>query len=202
MKRRPQPAGYGGFVLAGGASTRMGRDKALLSHGETTLLEHVASQVAAAAGGAVIIGPPDRYRGLRYPVVADRTPGLGPLGGIQTALRISGAPWNLVVACDMPELKAEFLSELLAAAVTCGGDCLVPVPPSGRMEPLCAVYGRECLPRIEEALRRGVRAVHAAIAGPPTVLWPVADERPFRNLNAPEDLAAVHDTIPASSGKQ
>jgi molybdopterin-guanine dinucleotide biosynthesis protein A len=166
----------------------MGRDKALLPHAGITLIEHVASQVSAAAGSAVVVGRPERYRGLGYPVVADLTPASGPLGGLVTALSITEAPWNLVVACDMPAITAELLRALLAEAERCGGDCLVPVSPSGRLEPLCAAYHRDSLPRLNDALRGGVLALRHAVAGPRTVLWHGAEAALFANLNTPEDL--------------
>src|SRR5271163_1224329 len=98
-----------GYVLAGGRSTRMGRDKALLPLGDSTLLDHVAQCVRQAAGNVTIIGPPDRYASLGYPVTADLVTNCGPLGGLYTALSITETDWNLMVACDMPGLTAHFL---------------------------------------------------------------------------------------------
>jgi molybdenum cofactor guanylyltransferase len=188
MEAGPWPDGRAGFVLAGGQSSRMGRDKALLPYGAVTLVEHVASQVAAAAGSATIVGGRERYGGMGYPVVQDFVPGCGPLGGITTALRISKVPWNLIVACDMPAVTAEFLRGLFEEAERRGGVCLVPVSESGRLEPLCAVYHRDCLARLSDALNNNVLAVRDAVAGLRTVLWSAPNAGFFRNLNTPEDL--------------
>ncbi|MGE5648255.1 MAG: molybdenum cofactor guanylyltransferase [Acidobacteriota bacterium] len=177
-----------GFVLAGGESSRMGRDKALLPYGNSTLVEHVAAQAAAAAGSAALIGRPERYRGLGYPVFEDLVPARGPLGGVVTALSATDAPWNLIVACDMPGVTAEFLSMLIEAAVRSGGDCLVPVSPSGRLEPLCAVYHRDALGRLKGALDRNLLALGEAVRGPRLATWPAAEAGFFRNLNVPQDL--------------
>ena len=184
---RSRQSGRAGFVLAGGRSSRMGRDKALLPFGPATLLEYVASQVAEAAGSVVVVGHPERYRSLGLDVVADAAYGNGPLGGIITALRITQADWNLVTACDMPGVTAPFLRSLLEEAERCGGDCLVPLTPNGP-EPLCAVYHRDCLPRLERAADAGVLAVREAIAGPGLVGRRAENPFCFRNLNTPEDF--------------
>jgi molybdenum cofactor guanylyltransferase len=178
----------------------MGRDKALLPYGAVTLVEHVAARVAAAAGSVALVGAPERYRALGFRTLRDRAPGLGPLAGLCAALGASGASWNLVVACDMPLVTAEFLSRLLDRAERSGGDCLVPVTPDGRLEPLCAAYHRKSLTRLSQALDRGVLALGAALAGSVTALWRVSDASCFRNLNTPEDLArheALSKGLPA-----
>ncbi len=106
-----------GFVLAGGSSSRMGRDKALLRYGSATLIQHVAERVATAVGSATLVGSPARYARLGYPVVPDNFLDGGPLAGIQAALAASAADWNLVVACDMPGVTVEFLEGLLAVGL-------------------------------------------------------------------------------------
>ena len=143
-----------GYVLVGGRSSRMGRDKALLPFRGVPLAQFVARTVASAATQAVLVGDPSRYAAFGYPVIPDRFPGEGPLGGILTALHHTSADWSLVVACDMPELSAEFLGRLLEAAEHSGAEALIPVGPSGQPEPLCAVYHRNARPAIEMAFAR------------------------------------------------
>ena len=101
-----------GFVLTGGRSSRMGRDKALLPIEGSVLVERTAEQVRIAAGSVTLIGAPERYAHLGLPVVPDLIEDCGPIGGLYTALKIGRADWNLLVACDMPALTAEFLREL------------------------------------------------------------------------------------------
>ncbi len=181
-------------MLAGGESSRMGKDKALLPFRGGVLAGHVASVVAAAAGSAVLIGDPRKYGGLGYPVLADRQAGAGPLGGIASALSYTAADWNLVMACDMPAVAAEFLRDLLDAAEAAGADALVPAGPSGRPEPLCAVYHRDCLAAFNRALAAGVRRVTEALAGLRVRAWTVDDAARFENLNTPEEWACYHDS--------
>jgi molybdopterin-guanine dinucleotide biosynthesis protein A len=180
-----------GFVLTGGASTRMGRDKALLPMGGRTLVEQVAEAVREAAGSATLVGAPDRYWALGLPAVADTLEPCGPLGGILTALRYTNSDWNLVVACDLPGAGAELLKELLGAARAADADALVPVGASGLPEPLCAVYHRRAAAAIEAALRRGVRKVTEALEGLRVESYAVGDAGAFHNLNTPEDWAAA-----------
>ena len=79
----------------------------------------------------MLIGDPRKYGHLGYPVLPDRRPGAGPLGGIESALSYTTADWNLVLACDMPAISAEFLRGLLEAAERVNADALVPEGPSG-----------------------------------------------------------------------
>jgi molybdopterin-guanine dinucleotide biosynthesis protein A len=142
-----------GFVLAGGRSFRMGQDKALLQFQGATMISHVARAVREAAGSVVLVGNPERYGFLGYPVIRDRLPNRGPLGGIYTALRASTTDWNLVVACDMPGISAPVLTALLDRAAQSSRRCVTATGNNGEPEPLCAVYHRGCLPALAGALR-------------------------------------------------
>ena len=178
---------WAGFVLVGGNSSRMGRDKARLPFQGKTLVEHVACAVAEAAGSVTLVGAPERYETLGFPMLADRRAGAGPLAGIHTALAASTAAWNLIVACDMPGISAPFLRSLLAAAQSSDADCLLPAGPSGLPEPLCAVYHSRCLQVIGAALDRNVRKITDGLAGLRIVNLSVAESGWFRNVNTPEE---------------
>ena len=176
-----------GFVLVGGKSSRMGRDKAALPFRGRTLLEHIAAAVAEAAGSVTLVGAPERYRGLDLPVIPDSQSGMGPLAGIHTALSASHAAWNLIVACDLPSVSGPFLKMLMETAEASGSDCLIPTSPSGYPEPLCAAYHGRCRETIGEALRRGIRKVTEGLAGLKVISWNVPEASWFRNVNTPED---------------
>lgn len=162
----------------------MGRDKALLPLRGAPLGESIARTVDAAAGSVTIVG---RAELGSFRAISDRFPGEGPLGGILTALADSDADWNLVVACDMPALTVEFLSALLEAAERRGAAALIPRGPSGRPEPLCAVYHRSCLAPFEAAFERGVRKVTEAAGEVSAAILPVEEVALFQNVNTPED---------------
>jgi molybdenum cofactor guanylyltransferase len=182
--------GMAGFVLVGGNSSRMGRDKAQLPLHGRTLVEHIAGAVAEAAGSVTLIGAPERYQSLGFGMLPDSRPGAGPLGGICTALAATDAEWNLMVACDMPGISAPFLRRLLDAAQGSAADCLLPSGPGGLPEPLCAVYHSRCRETISQALDRGVRKVTAGLAGLNIAPWIVPEAHWFRNVNTPDEWAA------------
>jgi molybdopterin-guanine dinucleotide biosynthesis protein A len=181
---------WAGFVLAGGRSARMYRDKALLPRGPGTLLESVARQLQQAVNKVAVIGDPLQYARFGYPVYSDFIPGCGPISGLHTALCVQAAEWNLIVACDMPRVasplfkalreRAEMVAEPTAA-------CVVPLSEAGELEPLCAAYHASCLPSVARALQEQrfkmkdllteLQCVHLDGWPPPM----------FANINTPEE---------------
>lgn len=178
-----------GFVLVGGKSSRMGRDKALLPWNGTTLAQHMAKVVAEAAGSAALIGDSAHYRSLGYPVFPDRFPGHGPISGIATALAISPAEWSLITACDMPILTAGTLRLLLDETAVTDRKCIIPLGPTGP-EPSCAVYHRECLPALEAAISEARFRMRDVVTELDARYVAGIDPHCFANLNTPEDFEA------------
>ncbi len=190
MKRFRQVAG---FILAGGASSRMGRDKALLEIGGVPLLARSAQLLEPLVGPVIVVGAPERYASLGLRVVADDRSGVGPLGGLATALRLCEAPWALVVGCDLPYLSADWLTWLLERALASPAEAVVPESSRG-LEPLCAVYRAQCAPALAQAIARGVRKVTDALAEVffervAAIEWQGLDPRGtlLKNMNTPED---------------
>ncbi len=153
-----------GFILAGGASSRMGRDKALLEIAGVPLLVRTARLLEPLVQSVTVIGPPERYAALGFPVVPDDRGSLGPLAGMATALRISRSEWNLIVSCDLPYLSAGWLEWLITRALASPADALVPKTLRG-LEPLCAIYRTRCAPVLTAAVTAGVRKATDAISG-------------------------------------
>ncbi len=178
------PSARSGFVLVGGASSRMGRDKALLPLGSATMAEQIASIVRNATGNVTLIGPVHKYAHLGFPVVPDAVENCGPLGGLYTALLSSASDWNLIVACDMPDLSGAFLQQLLAASEPSGADCVVPER-DGKIHPLCAVYHRRLLQTVESAIHHKLFKMQDFIATLRAFRWPVPDSAPLQNMNTP-----------------
>jgi molybdenum cofactor guanylyltransferase len=178
-----------GFVLVGGSSSRMGRDKALLPYRGATLLDRVAGEVRAAAGSVALVGAAERYADLGYETISDRIPDRGPLGGVYTALAQTAAEWNLIVACDMPRLERVFLANLLDQADRHGPECLVPLSAEDKPEPLCAAWHRSALPKVQAALTGGVLRMSDALKLLDTHYWTTTAAAWFANANTPQDWA-------------
>jgi molybdenum cofactor guanylyltransferase len=167
----------------------MGRDKAMLELAGIPLISRVAGAVAEAAGCCTIVAPEGRYEGLGMPVLPDRWPGEGPLGGMLTAIGSGAAEWNLIVAVDMPLVEAGFLQSLLGEARK-GREAVVPVQTDGTLHALCAVYPESALGPLQAFFDRGGRRVQDALREIPFRTAP-APLRVLANVNTPEQWEAV-----------
>ncbi len=176
----------------------MGTDKALLrlQPSGPRIIELILAAVEPLVGSIVIsTNRPTAYNDLGWPLVCDNYPEAGPLAGLEAGLTAAQAQYNLTLACDMPFIAPALMSYLLTEAE--GYAAVVPIGPEGRPEPLCAVYSRDCLPSIRQALGEGsfkmtgwldkvaVRFVSLNELAP---FDPVGHS--FKNLNTPEDLKA------------
>lgn len=177
-----------GFVLVGGRSSRMGRDKARLQIGSGLLVEDVAAKVANAAARVALVGPPERYVDLPFECLADLRPQCGPLGGIETALAADYGELNLVTGCDMPDLAPEWLQELVSTARRTHALCVVTRDGAGKIHPLCAVYRRECLPLVRGAIDAGKLKLFDFLKELAAV--EVHTAAIIGNLNTPQQLAS------------
>lgn len=182
-------------VLAGGRSRRMGSDKAELLLAGATLLERVTGAAWDTGRPIVVVGRerPGAWRGAPIHFVEDELPGLGPLGGLATALRLCGTP-VLAVGCDMPLITVRSF-EWLAAEAQHGGmrNGLVSIDAGGRLQPLFAIYAGTLLPEIEERLARRDLAIGDLIAGADFRSVPIPDalEEEVRSVNTPDAFEAL-----------
>ncbi len=187
--------GVVGVVLAGGASRRMGRDKAALPIGGEPLLRRAVGRLRLALAEVIVVGSPALAPLVpETRIVADEWPGRGPLGALVTALRATDAPWVLLVACDMPFTQPALIREIARLALTTPAVDVVALRGPRGVEPLHAAYSRACLPLALERLTgddaslRGLLAAARVVEVSPDkarVLDP-ADLSAF-NANTPEE---------------
>lgn len=195
------------FVLAGGASSRMGRDKALLEFNGRLLIERALDLVREIGLEPRICGSrPDLARFV--PVVPDNYPGCGPLAGVEAALAASGSDLNLFLPVDLPLLPPAFLQWMITRAKATNAIATIPVI-GGLPQPLCAVHSCRLLHGVRAALAsrqfKMMFAVHFAAAAAGEAIdvfhveslaasliphsWPAhpSPQQWFRNLNSPAD---------------
>ncbi len=183
-----------GVILAGGQSSRMGTNKALLDFEGEPLVQRLASRFTQWFAQTVIVtNTPETYAFAGLPMVGDRVPGLGPLGGLEAGLRASQFEHAFFCAVDMPFVNEGLVRYMLSLAPE--HDIVVPYL-SGEYEPMHAIYGRGCLPSIDrylearrlkllniydEVRRRNLTEEEVRRFGDPNRL--------FFNCNTPEDIA-------------
>jgi molybdenum cofactor guanylyltransferase len=152
-----------GFILAGGRSSRMGRDKAMLEIDGVTMIDRAVDLMERSGLEPAVVGSFGESSRIDVRLIPDDWPGAGPLGGIATALRDTQTPWNLVIACDMPYLTTEWLGFLLRRVRESSADAVVPMNEGGA-EPMSAVYHKRGETTIRTALGNGTRKVTDGLA--------------------------------------
>jgi molybdopterin-guanine dinucleotide biosynthesis protein A len=180
------------FVLAGGRSTRMGKDKAFLELEGRTLLARALALARSVTSNVRIVGDPTRLAAFGN-VIEDVYRNCGPLGGIHAALTNSTAEWNLMLAVDLPFLEEKFLEYLVSAARESKAAVTVPRA-AGGFQPLCAVYRRSFAASAGRALRAATNKIDKLFVPTDTrileqdeLLRNRFSSEMFRNINTPKD---------------
>ena len=139
------------IILAGGKSSRMGTDKAFLKIGNQPLIKRQIGLLRKLFKKIIIVtNTLPKYRGYKgIKIIPDIIPHRGPLGGIYSGLIASRSFYNFVVACDMPFLNIELLRHMLSRIK--GYDVIV-ARYKGEIEPLSAIYSKDCIRPIKEQL--------------------------------------------------
>jgi molybdopterin-guanine dinucleotide biosynthesis protein A len=184
---------FSAFVLAGGRSSRMGTDKALLQFDGHALLARALDRLHALTPEVRIVGPAAKFAAYG-PVIEDIYPGRGPLAGIHAALTSSVTELNLILAVDLPFVTDSLLRFIAEQARACHAVVTVPRI-GGGYQPLCAVYRRAFAPLAAAALEAGKNKIDALFAATITRILEESElgrfafsAAMFENLNTPEDL--------------
>ncbi len=157
-----------GYILAGGGSTRFGRDKALVEVGGKPMLERMIELLRGVTKQVKLVAAPGKYSAFGVETIEDQWPGEGPLGGIITALEDAAKSpanieWNLIVSCDMPFLTADWLAFVCERATKSKAQVMLPCSTSGP-EPLCACWQTAAAAKLRSGFERSVRKVTEGIA--------------------------------------
>ena len=148
-----------GIILAGGKSSRLGRDKAWEDVGGQRIIDRVIGALQSSCDEVLIIGDrPERQNELSLPKCiqyrSDELKGRGSIGGLYTGLKASDTLWSLVVACDMPFISRELIRFMLSMISKNRCDAIVPII-NGRYQPTHALYNSTCIPFIEKNISSG-----------------------------------------------
>lgn len=193
-------------VQAGGQSSRMGRDKALVPLAGVPMIQHVLARLTGLGDETLVTtNNGDELAFLGLPLVADEDPGAGALWGLHTALRAAQGDQVLVVACDMPFVNRLFLEHLVALGAK--ADVVVPRW-DDRYQTMQSVYARKrCLAAVEDALARGDRRmisfypqVKVRIVSPEEVEEFDPTGHSFFNVNTPEELLQAERFLAQARG--
>ena len=191
------PGGVIGYVLAGGRSSRMGQNKALLELGGQTLLGHAVRNLLEVCDSVRVLSSCPDLTGYA-PLVPDVHPECGPLGGLEAAMLDSGSDWNLFLPVDMPFMPSIFLKKwvrrTLAAADS--GVKLAMFTVDGVPQPTLLLIHRAFFPFIEQAVQRKAFKLYPVLAA--------AAEELARKENLPleavfHNLCWDSDTVPGDS---
>ncbi|MBS4190027.1 molybdenum cofactor guanylyltransferase [Bacillus sp. FJAT-49705] len=184
-----------GIIMAGGKSSRMGTNKALLKIDDKTVIEKIAAELKKAVSEIIIVTNTfEEYQYLGYPMVHDQWKGMGPLAGIHAGLDASHTDNNLVVACDMPFISSELGTILLDFLK----DYQAAVPNiSGQLHPLFAAYRKDALTELNGSLQNQELRIRQFLAKVNTKIVTEADlqeaefhyrERHLFNMNHPVEF--------------
>lgn len=184
-----------GFILVGGASSRMGVDKAQLQLDGQNFVERIAAALGSITGRISLVGAKPEGTGWPLPSVPDIYQGWGALGGLHGALAACRAEWAAIAACDLPFVTGGLFVRLASRCETF--DAVAPVQTDGRPQPLCALYRCEpCRQRARDLIISGERRPLALLRAVQT-RWILSDELAdigdptllFTNVNTPGDYA-------------
>jgi len=196
-----------GFILVGGASSRMGTDKSRLKLGEKTFVERIYEALNPLVSSTTLISSNRKTANWRMPVITDVFEGWGALGGLHSALSACDSTWALVVACDLPLVTRDLFVRL--ASFRESNDAVAPVQRDGYLQPLCTLYRTEpCRRCAEQLIASGERRPRSLLSAVKT-RWVAFNEIEdldgseafFANINTPADFDEIRRLVKGETRK-
>jgi len=181
-----------GIILAGGKSSRMGRDKGLIELNNKPLINYTIEALKPYCDQILISSNSKEYKSLGYPVYEDKIKNCGPMGGIYSSLLHSFTLKNMVLSCDMPLISTELIRYVLDKSLE--GKLSLPIHGANFIEPLCAVYPLEAIPFLEKFIKEGKLKLIDLVNSIPTEQIRIDASHHFYhsdlflNINRPGDL--------------
>ncbi|HEY9300057.1 MAG TPA: molybdenum cofactor guanylyltransferase [Phormidium sp.] len=187
------------LILAGGRSTRMGEDKALIPWDGIPLLTRVCQVASQSCQQVYVLTPwPEKYQTIvpeKCEFIIESNPGQGPLLSLAEGLEKIASEWVLLLGCDMPSLQASILQDWMENLTQIPDETVAVVPhQQARWEPLCAFYHRSALPDLQQFIQQGGNSFQKWLAQTKVATIPVSQacQEMLWNCNSPMDLEKNH----------
>jgi len=174
-----------GIVIAGGKSSRMGTNKALLEYRGKRLIDN-AIQILQHHTQNILISSNEIIPNISFPFNEDEFIEIGPMGGLYSCLKASKTELNLIIPCDVPNIKPSFYKLLMENSD--GFDAIIPRLPDGKLEPLIACYKKSILPIIKECIYQKDYKMVRLLEKLNVKYIEVESTESFKNINSPKDL--------------
>lgn len=174
------------YILAGGQSRRLGRNKALVELNGQTIIEKVVSAIPAGKENIKIVTSSFlTFHFLKLKMISDIHPGLGPIGGVHAGLVDSTFDFNFFLACDLPLISTKIIQAVLDFHA---GQDIFGIRTKNGLEPLCAVYSKGCISTIENQMKVRDYSLHSLFETVPSEFIEIEDSNILFNLNTTQDL--------------
>ncbi len=177
------------YILAGGASSRMGFDKGLMKIGQKMMIEYILETCQQISNQLTIVSSNTAYETFGYPVIQDKNAGRGPAQGVITVLENSPTDRCLILTCDMPCLNGQILQELLnshsEAEIVCyTTDFLYPFP---------GLYASSILPEWQRQVLTGQYKLQQLLRLFRLKSLAISDVDVLLNVNTPKDAQLLKE---------
>lgn len=192
------------IILAGGQSSRMGQDKALIAFQGVPLLQQVCEVALKCTAKVYVVTPwQERYQEIipsacfviKEVTNLSEKQSHGPLVGFAQGLAYIETEWVLLLACDLPQLQVEMLQLWAKELENVPKEAIAYLSKQAKgWEPLCGFYRRECLPKLTEYINAGGRSFQGWLSQHTVQELPVSDTQIFFNCNTPADLELLKET--------
>jgi len=191
-----------GLVLAGGASTRMGQDKATLAyHGRAQLQWAYELLTGVCERSYVSVRPDQRDEPTRasLPQIVDTQPGIGPMAGISAALAAHPRAAWLILACDLPFLSRDTLAHLIAHRDTSRIATAYRSTHDQLPEPLCAIWEPQSREAVNNWIAIGKQCPRKLLINSDAALLDQPDARSLDNINTPDEFSTARSALHSSA---
>ena len=186
------------IVLAGGKSSRMGQDKALIKLGDRPLLYQICTLAQKCATQVYVVTPwVEKYQDIlpnNCQIIPEKISHQGPLGGFALGLQYVKQEWVLLLACDLPLLTTAVVKQWCQYLPTVSAEAIALLPSSSKgWEPLCGFYRLSCLPLLTTYLEEGGKSFQSWLSNHQVQEIPISDRQILFNCNTPEDLKKIQN---------